>query len=62
MIDLSSTGLRRPTRLANKSRQKYGLFDKLSIAVIVSFEEANNPCIFITRAINMYRKVIENLI
>ena len=46
---MSSIGLRRYERLANKLRQKYGLFDKLSLAVIGSCELANNPHIFLTR-------------
>ena len=36
--------------MANKPKQKYGLFDKLLLALIGSCELAQNPCIFITRA------------
>ena len=39
-IDLESTSLRISARLANKSKQKYGLFSKLSLAVIGSGEVA----------------------
>ena len=49
MIDLASTGLRRSSRLANKPKQKYGLFDKFSLAVIGACKVANNPHIFLTR-------------
>ena len=49
MTDLASTGLRISDRLANKNKQKYGLFDKLSLSVIGSFEVAKNPHIFLTR-------------
>ena len=49
MIYLASTGRRRSTRLANKSEQKYVLFAKFSLALIVACEVARNPHIFITR-------------
>ena len=43
IIELSSTGLMRYARLANKTKQKYGLFDK------GAYKVANNPYIFLTR-------------
>ena len=48
MIDLASTGLRISARLANKSKWKYGLFDKLSLAEMGAYEVANKPHIFLT--------------
>ena len=48
MIDLESTGLRRSAGLANKHKQKYSLFDKFSLAVIVACELDKNPHIFLT--------------
>ena len=48
IIELSSTGLMRYARLANKTKQKYGLFAKLSLASIGSYEVAKNPYIFLT--------------
>ena len=49
-IDIASTGCSISAKLDNKPRQKYGLFDKLSLLVIGVCELANNPHIFITRA------------
>ena len=49
MLDLVSTGIMRSSRLGSKPKQKYGLFDKLSLAVVGSHEVAKNPHIFITR-------------
>ena len=49
MINLASTCIRISARLANKSRQKYGLFDKFSLAVVGSCEVAKNPQIFLIR-------------
>ena len=43
MIDIVSTGLRRSVRLANKPKQKYGLFAKFSLAVIGACEVNNTP-------------------
>ena len=34
IIDLESTGISRSFRLANKPKQKYGLFDQISLEVI----------------------------
>ena len=48
MIDLAPTGLRISARLANKIKQKYGLFAKLSLSVVGACEEANNTHIFLT--------------
>ena len=50
MIDLGSTGLRRSAKLANKTRQKYGLFAKFLLSLIRACEVAKNPHIFITIA------------
>ena len=50
IIDLVSTGLRRAARLANKPKQKYGLFAKFYLSVIVSCEVDKNPHIFLTRS------------
>ena len=50
MVDLKSTGLRRYSRLGDKPKQKYGIFDKFLLAVILAFEADNNPNIFLTRA------------
>ena len=49
MIDIVSTGLSRSVRLANKPKQKYGLFAKFSLALIGACEVANNSHIFLTR-------------
>ena len=57
MVDLASTGLRISTRLSNKPRQKYSLFDKLSLELIGACEVANNPHIFLTRS-NQHIQVI----
>ena len=48
MVDLASTGLRRFTRLDSKLKQKYGLFYKFALAVIVSWEVATKRHIFLT--------------
>ena len=48
MIDLSSTGLSRSARLANKNKQKYDLFDKFLFTVIGACDVAKNPHIFLT--------------
>ena len=48
MTDLASTGLSIYARLANKPRQKYGLFDKFSLALIAACEAAKKPHIFLT--------------
>ena len=45
---MASTGLRRYVRLYNKPKQIYGLFDKLSLAVVGSCDVDNNPHIFLT--------------
>ena len=50
MIYQAPTGLRRSARLSNKTKQKYGLFSKFLLAVIVACEMAKNPHIFLTRA------------
>ena len=49
MIDLASTGLSISTRLANKPKQQYDLCAKLSLEVLVAYEVAKNPHIFLTR-------------
>ena len=48
MIDLELTGLRIYARLANNPRQKYGLFDKFSLALIGAYDAANNPHVFLS--------------
>ena len=50
MIDLAPTGLRRSERLANETRQKYGLVAKFSLSLIGTCEVIKNPHIFLTRA------------
>ena len=50
MIDLASIGLRISARLDNKTKEKYGLFTKLSLEVIGACDVANNPNILLTRA------------
>ena len=50
MIDPVPAGIRRYARLANKPRQKYGLFAKFPLEVIGEFEVDKNPHIFITLA------------
>ena len=47
-IDLESTGLKRSARLANKPKQKYGLFAKLSLSEIEACDGVKNPHIFLT--------------
>ena len=49
IINLESTGISRYSRLDNKPKTKYGLFAKISLAVIVACEVDNNPHIFLTR-------------
>ena len=46
MINISSTSLRISARLDNKPKQKYGLFSKLSLQVIGSYEVADNHHVF----------------
>ena len=50
MIDLESTGIKISARLANKPKQKHGLFDKFSLAFIEACEVDNSPHILLTRA------------
>ena len=38
MINLTSTGIRRSDSLVNKLKQKYGLFYKFSLALVVVCE------------------------
>ena len=42
MIDTGLTGLRRSDRLADQPKQKYGIFAKFSLAVIVACKLAEN--------------------
>ena len=60
MIDLASTGRRRLARLDNKLKQKYGLFYKLSLALVVSFELAKSPHIFLTRSKQYTQEINRN--
>ena len=53
VLNLALAGLRISARLDNKTRQKYGLFSKISLSVIGACEMDKNPHIFITRA-NQY--------
>ena len=48
MIYMISSGLRISARLTNKLNQKYFLFSKFSLEVIVLCGVANNPHIFQT--------------
>ena len=52
MTDLTSTGIRRSARLANKPKQNYGLLSKLSLSLIGACEVAENFHIFLTRSNN----------
>ena len=47
MINIVSTGISRFSRFSNKPKQKYGLFDEFSLAVIGACEVAKNPHIFL---------------
>ena len=49
MVDLASTDLRRFARLANKPRQKYGLFSKLSLELIGACDVDKNSHTFLAR-------------
>ena len=60
MIDLASTGRRRLARLDNKLKQKYGLFYKLSLAVVGSCELAKSPHIFPTRSKQYTQEIKRN--
>ena len=48
IIYLPSTALRRTDRLDKKQIQKYGSFDKLSLALFGAIQVDNNPQIFPT--------------
>ena len=48
MIDMESTGLRISSGLANKHKQKHGLFSGFSLAVIIACEADKKPQIFLT--------------
>ena len=50
LIDMVSTGLRKSSRLTNKTNQKYGLCAKFRLSVIGACKLAKNPGIFLTRA------------
>ena len=50
MFDMASTGISKNERLANKPKQKYGLFAKFSLSVIISCDVAKNPHVFLTRS------------
>ena len=49
ILDLEPTGFKKSARLANKPKQKYGSYAKLSLSVVVSCEVVKNAQIFITR-------------
>ena len=61
MLGMEPTGLRRSARLANKPKQKYGLFAKLSLELIVSCEVDNNPTYFQLDQTKITRKLIYTL-
>ena len=48
MINLASTGIMVSATLGNKPRQKYSLFDKLSLSVIWVCGVDKNPHIILT--------------
>ena len=60
-IDMVSTSIRISTRLDNKPKQEYILFDKFALAVIGSCEVAKNPLIFITRVNQHIQELIDTL-
>ena len=62
IIDIASTGIRRSYRLANKTKQKYGLIFKFSLAVIGSGEVAKKPDIFLTRANQHIKEINRHLV
>ena len=47
MIDLAPTGHNISVRLANKLKQKYNLFTKLSLSVVGACGVSKNPIIFL---------------
>ena len=57
MIDIASTGLRRSTKLDNKPKLKYGLFDQFSLSVIGACEVSKNLHIFLTRALKHTQEI-----
>ena len=61
IINLESAGIRRYARLSNKPKQKYGLFAKLSLELIVSCEVDNNPTYFQLDQTKITRKLIYTL-
>ena len=54
IIYLTSYGLRRSSRLANKPKSKYGLFAKVSLEVFEACEVAKEPHVFLTRVNPIY--------
>ena len=60
MIDIAQTDIRRYTRLANKPKQKYGIFDKSSFSLIGACEATKNPYIFITRSNGHLQEINRN--
>ena len=57
MVYLESADIRRSARLANKYKQKYGLFSKFSLALIGACDLAKNPHIFLTRSNQCTQKI-----
>ena len=57
MINMASTFLRISARLANKPKQKYALFDKLSLAVFGACEVDKKLHIFIIIAKKHNREI-----
>ena len=56
-INMTSTGLRRSARLANKPRQKYVLFTKFILTVMGACDMDNNPHVFLTRENKQSKKI-----
>ena len=61
MLDLESTFPSRSTRLADKHKQKCGLFVIISLALVGACEVDKNPHIFLIREKYIFRKLINTL-
>ena len=60
MVNLASSGLRRYTRLANKTRKKNSLFTKFSLAVTGACKVDKNPHVFLTRSNQHIQEIDRN--
>ena len=60
MTDMTSTGIRRFARLANKPKQNDGLLSKLSLSLIGACEVAKNSHIFLTRENQYIQEINRN--